>query len=388
MFWRILWRLFSASRARLAVAMLAVASGATVCSALLNLELDARHKLTREFRALGANVIVVPKDAVAGGDLTAALLDESVSGRLGAAAGASAIATVPVLYLNAQAVPQNDSGEAGAENGPRVIVAGTWLDALPKIAPGWKVKTEAVPATQQPHCLVGVRAAEKLGLTAGAPLGLRHAGREEHCAVTGIVTAGGPEDSQVFLELAAAQRLAHLEGRVSLVQLSVPGTPEAIEAVRGRLAAAAPGAEVRPVRQLAEAEGRLLARIEGLILATVGIILVLTALCVMATMATLAMERRRDVGLMKALGGPMRGILRLFLVEAGTLGLTGGVLGCVLGYACSGWLGRRVFGTSASPRIEVLPVTLLLMAAVAIAGAFPLRLLARVRPAEILRGDR
>ncbi len=58
MFWRILWRLLYASRARLALAVLAVASGAAVCAALLNLDLDATDKLTREFRVLGANVVI------------------------------------------------------------------------------------------------------------------------------------------------------------------------------------------------------------------------------------------------------------------------------------------------------------------------------------------
>src|SRR5947209_5600970 len=58
MFWRILWRLLNASRGRLALAVLAVASGAAVCSALLNLDLDATDKLTREFRVLGANIVI------------------------------------------------------------------------------------------------------------------------------------------------------------------------------------------------------------------------------------------------------------------------------------------------------------------------------------------
>ena len=67
MFWRILWRLLYASRGRLALAVIAVASGAAVCAALLNLNLDATDKLTREFRVLGANVVV---SAAPGSDVT------------------------------------------------------------------------------------------------------------------------------------------------------------------------------------------------------------------------------------------------------------------------------------------------------------------------------
>src|SRR5712691_2265375 len=131
----------------------------------------------------------------------------------------------------------------------------------------------------------------------------------------------------------------------------------------------------------------LLGRIRVLILSTVILILALTTLCVLATMAALAMERRRDVGLMKALGGSMSRVFRLFVTEAGSLGVLGGLLGYVVGILLSEWMGRRVFGVGVTPRLEVLPLTVVLMVGVALAGALPLRLLGRVRPAVILRGE-
>jgi putative ABC transport system permease protein len=108
---------------------------------------------------------------------------------------------------------------------------------------------------------------------------------------------------------------------------------------------------------------------------------------VLATMAALAMERRRDVGLMKALGGSMSRVVRLFLAEACSLGVLGGLLGWAAGILLSQWIGRRVFGVAIAPRLEVLPLTVALMVGVALAGALPLRLLGRVRPAVILRGE-
>ena len=43
MFWRLLWKILRASRGRLAVALIAVVAGAAVCSALVNLHLDAER---------------------------------------------------------------------------------------------------------------------------------------------------------------------------------------------------------------------------------------------------------------------------------------------------------------------------------------------------------
>jgi len=174
---------------------------------------------------------------------------------------------------------------------------------------------------------------------------------------------------------------------VSLVQLSVSGTAREIEAATRTLAENLPGLDVRPVRQIAAAEGTILKRIQGLLFWTIALILILSMLGVLASMAALAMERRRDVGLMKALGGTVPRIMRLFLAEAGTLGALGGLLGFLVGVLLARWMGERIFGVAISPRLEVLPITIALSIGVALAGASPLRLLGRVRPAEILRGE-
>jgi putative ABC transport system permease protein len=117
------------------------------------------------------------------------------------------------------------------------------------------------------------------------------------------------------------------------------------------------------------------------------LILALTALCVLATMAALATERRADVGLMKALGGTITRIVGLFLAELGVLGAAGGLVGCAAGMALAEWMGRRVFGTAVAPQWKIFPLTIGLMVVVAMAGALPLRALGKVKPAVILRGE-
>jgi putative ABC transport system permease protein len=120
---------------------------------------------------------------------------------------------------------------------------------------------------------------------------------------------------------------------------------------------------------------------------TVGIVLLLTALCVMAAMTNVAMERRNDVGLMKAIGGSMRRVLRLFLAEAALLGLVGGMIGAAVGIFLSIGLGKEVFGVAARPRLIVYPVAVALTMIVAILSAYPLRRLASIRPASVFRGE-
>ncbi len=385
MFWRVLRRLFGASRGRLILALVAVASGAAVTTALLNLQWDAESKLSAEFRTLGANVTILPRGATGqpapADPLASPLENENVMARLAQASAASPVAAAPYLYVVAK-VPQASHKEQD------VIVAGTWLNESARLAPWWNITGETIVSRDDSaHCLIGNTVTRQLGLSLGSNVTLQYAGRSATFTVVGVIHSGAEEDSQIFANLAAVQKLAGLEGRIGLVQLNVPGTPREIAAVVTRLTAALPDLEVRPVRQLAEAEGRLLGRMRGLIFAMVVLILTLTMLCVLASMAALAMERRRDVGLMKAIGGSMSRIVRIFLAEAGALGFVGGVAGYVLGIALSQWIGRRAFNVPIAARPEVLPLVVALMVGVALAGALPLRLLGRVRPAEILRGE-
>lgn len=365
-----------ASRGRLALAVIAVASGAAVCAALLNLNLDATDKLTREFRVLGANVVV---SAAPGSDVTETI-DAAATNEIENLHLPEIVGVAPYLYLSAQA-------QAGENTAP-VIVAGTWFDEVKLMNSWWKVDGSWAEARDnRTDCMIGEAAAARLGLVPGKTLKVVYGDREATLRVTGIVTAGSSEDNQIFISLPLAQEVGHQATRASLVQITARGSAPEIEDVIRRLSSALPGVEVRPLRQLAQAEGRLLERIRGLLFGTVILILALSSLGVLAAMAGLTLERRRDVGMMKALGGPVRRIMRFFLAEAMAIGLAGGICGFIVGMALSEWIGERVFSVSVTPRLIVLPATLVLMVVVSLAGALPLRLLGRVRPADILRGE-
>ena len=181
--------------------------------------------------------------------------------------------------------------------------------------------------------------------------------------------------------------MAGLPGRISIIELTVPGSPGEIQSYIADLQHRLPDVDVRPIRQFTEGEAKIYSRISGLLTATVAIVLVLTGLCVMAAMTNVAMERKMDVGLMKAIGGSMRRVLRLFLAEAALLGLAGGVIGAAAGIFLSIGLGKAVFGVAARPRLIVYPVAVALTIIVAILSAFPLRRLASIRPASVFRGE-
>ena len=379
MFWRLVFRLLLGSRARLTVAILALVSGAAVISGLLNLDFGVEYQLTQQFRTLGANIIIAPKTTESAAESTltnSALMNEdAVMGQVQRVATAN-VAFAPFAYVIARV------GET------QVVAVGTWLDQLQNLNPTWKLNGGWISSrTDVGQCLAGRNAARELHLVTGGSLQLQYLTRTSQCKISGILDSGAADDNQVFMSLDSLQTLADLPDKVSVVQLSVSGTPKLIANTASRLSAALPQLQVHPIREVTEAEGALLGRIRLLIISMIILILALTALCVLATMAALAMERRADVGLMKALGGSITRIVSLFVAEVGLLGAAGGLLGGVLGVGLSYWMGLRVFDTAVTPQWQIFPITIILMTLVAMAGALPLRMLGEVKPAIILRGE-
>jgi putative ABC transport system permease protein len=385
MFWRIICRIFTSNRSRLFVILLALGTGAAVTAALLNLQVDAKRRLTTEFRAFGANVIVAPRD-LGNSPSEARFLPDSVFLDIPDNRNGVAIPKAEFLYgvVDATKTPEKQGQSAKA------ILAGFShsMNSPEQVVPAALVEAEKKqPASSSPGCEVGQRVAATLQLKSGDGLTLRSGSHGDSCRALVFPATGGPEDNQIFFSLSETQALLEQPGRISLIQLSVPGSPQQIQNYIATLQQRLPDADVRPIRQFTEGEAKIYNRISGILSATVALVLVLTALCVMAAMTNVAMERRNDVGLMKAIGGATRRVLRIFLAEAALLGLTGGILGAALGLLLSIWLGKQVFGVAARPRLIVYPVAVALTMLVSIAGAYPLRRLANVRPASVFRGE-
>lgn len=198
MFRRLVWRLVRGNRGRLTVALVALVSGAAVISALLNLELDLERKLTREFRSLGANVVLASQpDAQTAGARMAArslLSESSIATGLKSMNSPDVSASAPYLYIVARA------GDTP------VVVAGTWLDQAQALAPTWKIEGARVGSRDDlAHCLVGRNVAARFNLRPGSRLDLTYLSQSARVTVAGVIDTGGSEDDQIFLNLPVVQ---------------------------------------------------------------------------------------------------------------------------------------------------------------------------------------
>ena len=75
--------------------------------------------------------------------------------------------------------------------------------------------------------------------------------------------------------------------------------------------------------------------VQGILIAIAAISLMVGGVGIMNTMYTSVLERTREIGIMKAIGAKNSQILTLFLIEAGLIGIVGGIIGIILGVGLS-----------------------------------------------------
>jgi putative ABC transport system permease protein len=136
-----------------------------------------------------------------------------------------------------------------------------------------------------------------------------------------------------------------------------------------------------------------------IVLSLIGsIALVVSSLGIVNTMVMSILERTREIGIMKAIGGSDGDIRRIFLIEAAAIGLLGGMAGVVLGWV----VGRGInFGANVVIRNQggtpgnlfSLPFWLIggaigfSIVVSLIAGSYPASRAAKLDPIQALRHD-
>jgi putative ABC transport system permease protein len=361
MYFRMLLRAAMLRKMQAASALTAVIVASAAATAMLNLYVDVQAKLRKEFRNFGANVVV---EAGEGKDLS----PEQVSA-ISATVRGSGVA-VPFAYTVAR-----------TEKDQPIVVAATDFELAKKLNPWWSVSVWPSASNQ---ALVGVRAAKALG-EVGA-FTLTHDRHSLRLTTAGTLQTGAGEDSRVYISLQEFHAWTGLNP--SVVEVGASGSPGEVSALIRQLHKAVPTAEVRPVRQVTEGEANILGKTRSTLLSSAAFIVFTAALCVLATLMGWVFDRRRDFAIMKALGASDRLIALFVSGEAAILALVGGTLGFIAGIGIAAWIGRANFNAPVTPRLDILaPVLAGALAVTLISTLLPLRLLRRIQPAMILRGE-
>jgi len=416
----------------------ALALGMGVATAALSVALDVGDRLAKEFRSLGANLLVTPQAdslplEIGGVDYrpvnAGAYLPEADLPKLKTIFWHNNImGFAPILELRAEALP---FAQQGSQYQP-----GNWIESVPVIGT-WAAHSVPLPEGGEFHtgvaktnpwwhldgrwfsddvmeCMIGVTFAhenhikigDKISLATGAVTRI-----PSPFKVTAILSSGGPEDQSIVIPLSKAQFLSDRPGQYRKLYVSALTKPEDafarkdpktmtpveydrwfctpyISSIAFQIQQELPGTDVRVIRRVAEGEGQILTRVQTLLWLVTGAALLAAALAVGASAAASVIERQVEIGLMKALGAGSGTVGFLLVAEQLLLAFVGGGVGYALGIVLARLLGEKIFGVAPAPTLLVFLVVIGLAALVTLLGsAIPLRRASRIDPAPILKGE-
>ena len=420
MFARLVYESFRRQKRRKLLAGAAITLGVTVATAMIAVATDIGDKINRELRTIGANILVTPQEDTLDVEIGGVNLKPPSDGAFLNEADLPKIKGIfwhnnitgfaPMLPVNVVL-----SREGRTEN---LTLIGTYFakkisygkeeftTGVRSTHPWWEV-SGTWPEDGSRDVLLGKKLAARLSLKSGDVITL--AG--QRLRVSGTLGTGGSEDDQVVAPIALAQEILVKPGAVRRVYVSALTKPEDAlgrrdpksmsgavydrwycspypQSIAYQLMEAIPHSHAEQIRQVAQNEGAVLTRIEGLIFLVTLAALFASALAVSAAMATAIFERRAEVGLMKALGAGKFAVASIFFAEAALLAVLGGGLGFAAGGLLAHQIGRSIFNSEIAIPPVLLPVILAIAVMVTFAGsAAAIRNAVRLDPVFALRGE-
>lgn len=150
--------------------------------------------------------------------------------------------------------------------------------------------------------------------------------------------------------------------------------------------------EISTPQEFLDSVNNILLTIQILLVGIAAISLLVGAIGITNTMYTAVLERRREIGIMKAIGAKNKEILKIFLIESGLLGLSGGLLGLFIGMGIAKGveLGAYLaFGESiikaTFPWALIIGSLLFAFLLGTASGTLPARQAAKLKPVDALR---
>lgn len=370
-------------RSRMIIALLAISIGAMILSGLVTIYIDVPRQMGQQFRSYGANMILVSE-----GDTITPEQVEKVK------------EIVPEDKLVGIAAYRYETVRV---NDRPVMAAAADLEQVENTSPFWMVDGEW--PDEDGEILIGKNVAALYNLNTDKRMTCTYAleaeteaeeGETEEIVldnwvdftVTGILDTGGKEEDYVYMNLSDMEELTGQSTEYDVCELSISAASDELKKIADQIDKEVDGVSARLVKRVTESEDTVLSKLQSLVLLVTIIVLALTMICVATTMTAVVAERRKEIGLRKALGASNESIIAEFMGEGIVLGAFGGLLGSILGFLFAQVVSRNVFNSSIVMMPWLIPVTILASVLVTgIACLIPIRSATQVDPALVLKGE-
>ncbi|MDO5718449.1 MAG: FtsX-like permease family protein [Tissierellia bacterium] len=372
MYWRMVTGSLARRRSRMITALLAIAMGATILSGLVTIYYDIPRQMGKEFRSYGANMIIIPTDSdkKISEDQLKEITELIPSDKL--------VGLAPYIYQNAKI------------NEQPYMVAGTDLAGAKENSPYWLINGDW--PTDHKQVLLGNEISKAIGLETGDKFTLNTPKEDGDMTATdfevaGTVTTGGKEEELIFMSLEDIREIIGNQ-ELDVVECSVEAEAESLQLIADKISENDRDLTPQLVKRVTESQDVVLNKLQALVWIVTVIVLFIMMICVSTTMMAVVTERRREIGLKKALGASNKSVVIDFLGEGVVLGIAGGLLGVVLGYIFAQRVSISVFARKVSFLWSLVPLTILVSVIITvIACLIPVSKAVDVEPALVLRGE-
>jgi putative ABC transport system permease protein len=393
-----------AHRLRSVLTMLGIVIGISSVILTVGLGQGAQDEVKDEISALGSNLLIVSPGS-----------STSTSGIRGGFGSASTLTLTDAAAIADGSVVPDAKAVAPTTTSQTALTVGqtNWTTSLVGTTSAWDgVRSRTLASGRffsssevdrsADVVVLGPDAASEL-FTVGDPVGQTVVAGGQQLTVIGVLassgasSSGSSEDDVAVVPIGTAKALSgSSSGSVSTIYVEATSQPtltaayQEIDALLLNLhgiSASEADFSIATQDSLVETANSTNRTLTVLLGGIAAISLLVGGIGVMNIMLVSVTERIREIGLRKALGATPRLIRRQFLVEASVLGLTGGVIGVLIGYAGAAVLPDLIDQPVA---VSALATAVALGTALALGlgfGVYPASRAARLTPIDALRSE-
>jgi putative ABC transport system permease protein len=313
-------------KGRFVFTLLGISIGMASFVALLSLGGSMRGEVTRQAQAMGANFMIMPEDicvfnliAIVTGETISESMQYEIFERIEVLDG---ITVIPHL-----------TQKAAVREIPSVIVG--ILPEQTKAFRDWEISDGEYFISQNENAvIIGSDFAKRRDLSVGDTITVRN----EQFTVKGILKANqSNDDMTLFLPLEDAQRVFEKEGYISYMSAKVDDMAK-MEQHEAAIVGVA-NVQVATDEELLGSVLAILGSVNITLQLVAAVALIAAAFGIINTMMTAVYERRREIGIMRSIGGKRGDIFKIFVLESGLYGFLGGIVGVTAGLLVSVFAG-------------------------------------------------
>lgn len=339
---------------------------------------DINHKLEK----YGANIIVVPQ------------IDNLSLSYGGMTLGGITFETSPIKQAELDLIRKIKNAENIAAVGPMTIgkiqingqsalLAGIEYDAMHFLKPWWKISGRP---PKHDELLVGIRAAEHLGLKPGQPITLN--GRK--LIISGLLMETGSQDDHLlFTPLTTAQNVLHKAGEITMVEIAALCHACPVDDMVAQIAEKLPMTKVMAIQQVVKGRMETFTQFRNFSFGLSVLIVFIGGLVVLVTLMGSVKERKEEIGIFRAIGFRQKHIMQIIFIETGMISVIAGLVGfstAVCGvYTILSVMGRiNISSISFDPRLAAGAIAISVIIGM-LASAYPAFQASRMDPNRALK---